>query len=80
MLEKLDNALHANDDILFRNEDFVKATLIASQRHILAIDIDKINLDNDKNFDQDDPGTIIHVRRLDWRSKFKKHKSKKMSE
>ena len=80
MLEKLDNALHANDDILFRNEDFVKVTLIASQGHILAVDIDKINLDNDKNFDQDDPGTIIHVRRLDWHSKFKKHKSKKMSE
>ena len=72
MLEKLDNALHANDDILFRNEDFVKVTLIASQRHILAVDIDKINLDNDKNFDQGDPDTIIHVRLLAWHSKLKK--------
>ena len=29
MLGKLDNALHANDDILFYNEDFDKTTFIA---------------------------------------------------
>ena len=34
-LEKLDNALHANDDILFYNEDFDKASFIACQRQIL---------------------------------------------
>ena len=29
MLEKLDNALHANDEILFYSEYFVKVTFIA---------------------------------------------------
>lgn len=31
MLEKLDNASHANDDILFYNQDFDKVRLIANQ-------------------------------------------------
>ena len=81
MLEKLDNALHTNDDILFYNEDFDKVTFIANQRHILAVDLDKIKLDSDNKFDEDDPDTIIHVRLLAWHSKFKKHKAlKKISE
>ena len=49
MLEKFDNALKAHDDILFYNEDFHKVTFIANQRHIPAVDLDKINFDNDNN-------------------------------
>ena len=30
-------------------------------KDILAADLEKINLDNDNNFDQDDPNTIIYV-------------------
>ena len=52
MLQKFNNALLANDNILFLNEDFNKFTIIANQRHILAVDLDKINLDND-DFDGD---------------------------
>ena len=33
-------------------------------RHILALDLDKINLDDDSNFDGDDPDTIIYRRIL----------------
>ena len=76
-LENFDNALHANDDILFYNEDFDKITFIANQRHVLFVDFDKINLDNDNNFDEDDPVTIIHIRPLAWHSKFKNHKTLK---
>ena len=64
MFERLDNTLHAKDDILFYNEHFEKVTFIANQRHILAIDLDKINVANDNNFDEDDPDTITHVRHL----------------
>ena len=64
MVEKFDNASRANDDILFYNEDFDKVTFISNQRHILAVDLDKINLHNDNNFDEDDSDTIIHVRLL----------------
>ena len=53
MLEKSNHALHANDDILFYNEDFNKVTIIANQKHVLAVDLEKINIDN--NFDEDDP-------------------------
>ena len=51
--------------------------MIANQRHILAVDPDKINCDNDNNFDEDDPDTIIHVRLLAWPSKFGKRKALK---
>ena len=37
MLLKFDNALLANDNILFFNEDFNEVTIIANQRHILAV-------------------------------------------
>lgn len=43
MHKKLDNTLHANDGIFIHNENFNKVTVIA----ILAIDIDKINLDKE---------------------------------
>ena len=74
MLKKFHNVLLANDKILFFNEDFNKVTFIAHQRYILAVDLDKINLDGDNNFDKDDPDTIIHVRNLAWRGKFEIHK------
>ena len=82
MLEKLDNALHANGDILPYNEDFNKVTFIACQRHILSADLDKAKLDNYNNFYEDFPDTIIRFRLLAWRSNFKKRKAlrKKISE
>ena len=72
MHEKFGSTLHVNDDILFFNEDFDKVTFIANERHIIPVDLDKINLDNDNNIGEDDPNTIIHVRLLAWRSKFEK--------
>ena len=47
ILEKLDNALLANDDILFYNEYFDKVAFIANQKHILAAYLEKISFDND---------------------------------
>ena len=43
-------------------------------KDILATDLDKINLGNDNDFDENDCDTIIHVRHLAWCSKFKKCK------
>ena len=60
MLVKL-NVLHANDDVLFYNEDFDKVTFITNHRHVLAVGLNKTNLDNDNNFYEDHPDTIIHV-------------------
>ena len=63
------------DYILIYNENFDKVTFISNQRHILAVDLDKINLDEDNHFGEDDPDIKIHVRLLDWRCKFEKRKA-----
>ena len=39
---------------------------------ILGVGLEKINLD-DANFDEDDPGTIFHVRHMTWCNRFKQH-------
>ena len=75
MLEKLDNALQANDVIVFYNEGFNKVTFIACQIHIPAADLDRIKLNNGNNFYEDNHDTSIHVRLLAWRSNFKKRKA-----
>ena len=66
MLQTFHNVLLPNDDILFFNEDFSKGLFIANQRHILAVDLDEINHDNDNNFDEEDNDTLIHTRLLAW--------------
>ena len=75
MIQKFGNVLHSNDDMLFYNEHYY--TVISDQRHILAADLNKINLDEDNNFDENDPDTFIHLRLLALRSKFKKRKALK---
>ena len=75
MLKKFHYALLANDGTLFFDEDFSKFTLFATEMGILGVDPDKINLDDDHNFYENDPETIIHVRRLAWHNKFEKMES-----
>ena len=77
MLKKLDSDLHVNDDMLLCNEDFHKFTFIVNQKHLVSVYLDKINLGNDNNFDEDDPDTIIHSRLLTWRIKSEKRKALK---
>ena len=44
---------------------------------ILGLDLDKINLDDENNFYEDDPETIIQVRLSAWHNKFEKCKALK---
>ena len=81
-LEKFHDALLANDDysfsllaLLFFDEDFSKVTLFANRMGILSVDLDKINLDDDNNFYEDNPETIIHVKLLAWHNKFEKYEA-----
>ena len=53
MLEKLNNALQTKDDILFYDKNFDKIKFIVCQRHILAANLDKINLGSNFDFDPD---------------------------
>ena len=41
---------------------------------ILSVDLKNINLD-DVNFDYDNPGTVVHVRLMTCRNKFKQRKA-----
>ena len=50
----------------------IKLHLFANQVDILAVDLHKINLDDGKNFDEDDLDTIINLKLLAGNSKFEK--------
>ena len=50
----------------------IKLHLFANQVDILAVDLYKINLDDGKNFDEDDLDTIINLKLLAGNSKFEK--------
>ena len=71
MLEKFDNASHANGGIHLYNGDFVKVTFTANQRHLIAVDI---NLNSDNNFYEDDPDTTINVKFLAGHGNFRNAK------
>ena len=47
--------------------------VIANQKNIFAVDLEKVNLGN--NFSEDDPDTITYIRFLAWHSKSKKRKA-----
>ena len=74
MIKKLFTALYADENILHFDEDFGYVAFSRNEMGILNIDLNKINLDN--SFDEDDPGTIIHVRLLAWHIKFEKRKAR----
>ena len=44
MLERSDDALNANDDLLFFDKDFSKLTFFANQMDILGVDLIKLTL------------------------------------
>ena len=48
------------------NEDFNKVTFFANEMGIFSVDLDKTNLDDDKNFDKYNPEITINVRLLTW--------------
>ena len=58
ILETFHDALFANDDILFFDEDFSKVTFFANEMGIIGADLDKNNLDDNKNPFGDHPETI----------------------
>ena len=52
----------------------VKSDFFTNEMGILGVDIDKTNLDDNNNFNGDDPETI-HVRLFTWHNKFEKCKA-----
>ena len=44
---------------------------------VLLLDLDKIYLHDENNFDEGDTNTLLYVRVLAWRNKFEKRKKLK---
>ena len=66
MIEKLDDALFVNDNIV---KDSGNVTFSSNKMDILSVDLNNINLDEVK-FDVDDAESINNVRLKAWRNKF----------
>ena len=72
IIKKLFTALYADENILYFDEDFGNVVFDCNEMGILNVDFNCIKL-GDKNFDEDDPDTNIHVRLLAWHIKFENH-------
>ena len=68
MIEKFDN-----DDILFLMKILRKLHFLLI-KNILAVDFEKINLDNGNDFDENNLNTIIYVKHLAWHSNLENKK------
>ena len=75
MIEKFFTALYADENVPCFDEDSGNAWFNCNEIGTLNIDLNNINRDN--NFDEDDPGAIIHVSFLAWYIKFEKSKTLK---
>ena len=75
MIKELFTALHADENILYFNEDSGNVVFSCNEMSILNIDVTNINLGN--NYDEDDPDTIILIRLWAWHIKFEKRKALK---
>ena len=76
MVKKLFTALYVDENILYFNQDSGNVVFNSNEMVILNIDLNCNNL-HDDNFDEDDSGTIIHVRLLAWHTNFGKRKALK---
>ena len=72
MQKAFHDALLVNCYKLFFDEDFSNLNFFANKRDILSLGLDKINLDGDNNFYEDDPKNVINARLLTWHNKFEK--------
>ena len=49
----------------------LQSHIFTNQMGSLVVDLDNINLDDNNNFNEDNPDTITYVRLLAWRNNFK---------
>ena len=73
MIKELFTTLYADENILYFKEDSDNVMFSCNEVSFLNIDLNNINLDN-TNYEEDDPDTFIHSRRLAWHFKFEKRK------
>ena len=78
MIKKLFTVLHTDENVIYFDEDFGNLVFNCNEIDIINTDLNYISLDNN-DFNEDDSGTIIHVRRSAWHAKFEKRKALKQS-
>ena len=74
ILENRDNVLLPNDDIDLDDIDSDTGTFCSVGTGLNTIDLNNINLGNEK-FDEDDPETVIHIRLMAWCNRYKQRKA-----
>ena len=81
MLKKLDNIVFSTDDIDLDDIDLDDIdsdilTFLSDGMDLVTTDLKNINPD-DVNFDEDDHETIVYVRLMAWRDRYKQNKARK---
>ena len=74
MVEKLDNAVFFNNDIVFGEIDSDIATFYSTDIGLNSINFNNVNCDDD-NFDDYNPGNIDYIRVTAWYNRHKQHKA-----
>ena len=62
--------MYAGENVLYFNEGSGDAVFSCNEMGILNINLNNVSLGD--NFDEDDPNTIILIKRLAWHMKFEK--------
>ena len=76
IIEKLDNDVFSNDDIVFGDIDSDIFTFFSNDIDLNSVNLNNVNLVDD-NFDNYDPKTINHVKLMAWYNRFKQCKAHK---
>ena len=69
-----DFVLHADENMLYFDEDSGNATFCCNEMGFLSVGINNLN---DTNYEEDDPDSIIQFRILAWYIEFEKRKELK---
>ena len=72
IIEKRDNAVFANDDIVFSDINSDIVTLFSNDIGFNSINLNNIDDDSFHNFH---PKTINQVRHMTWYNRYKQHKA-----
>ena len=78
MIEKLDNSIFYNDDIIFGDKESDIVTFFSNNVNLSCISLDNVNLDDD-NLENCDPKTINHVRLMSRYNSYTQHETCKKS-
>ena len=72
MIEKLDNAVFSDNNLIFGGIDSDTVTFFISDIGLNSMNLNNVDLDDDI-FDDYNPEAIDHIRIMAWNDKYKQH-------